>query len=113
MKFEEVLARSAEISNGVYVDAMLSMYDGSKHAFSAGFEEKLARLKRRAEHPYVRRALRSVASIVLAILVTSAVWLTVDTQARAAFIGWIKEGLSAASSVPKMRCSTGIPLYSA
>ena len=55
------------------------------------FEKKIERLKRRAEHPVLYKTMHRVASIILAILITGGAWITFDAEARAAFVGWVKE----------------------
>lgn len=61
------------------------------HEFSPGFERKIEKLTRKANHPILYRPLYRAASIILAVLLGSGIWLTFDTSARAAFFGWIKE----------------------
>lgn len=55
------------------------------------FKKKFERLKRRAKHPVFYKTMHRVASIVLAILITGSVWITVDAEARAAVVGWVKD----------------------
>lgn len=61
------------------------------HVFSEKFERKIRKLTKRANHPVLYHAVKRVASIVLAIILTGSVWLAVDVEARAAFVGWVKE----------------------
>ena len=61
------------------------------HVFSEKFETKIRKLTKRAKHPVLYHAVKRVASIVLAIILTGSVWLVVDVDARAAFVGWVKE----------------------
>ncbi len=61
------------------------------HQFSKKFERKIAKLTRRADHPLFYKVAYRAASIILAVLIGSGVWLAFDTSARAAFFGWIKE----------------------
>ena len=92
MTFEEALSKSAEISNAAYAEAVLSDYNTEfTHKFSERFEKKIRKLYHRANHPHVYRVLRRVASIALAVLVATGTFLAVNTEARAAFIGWVKE----------------------
>ena len=56
-----------------------------------GFEKKIRKLKRRADHPYLRKFLNCAASIVLAMFIAGSLWLSVDVEARAAFIQWVRE----------------------
>lgn len=91
MTFEEALVKSVEISNAAYADALLNDYKDDTHKFSRRFEKKIQKLYRRANHPYVYRVIRRVASIALAALVATGTFLAVNTEARAAFVGWVKE----------------------
>ena len=50
-----------------------------------------ARLSRRANHPALYRVRNRAAGVLLALVLTSAVWLSVDVRAREAFFGWIRE----------------------
>lgn len=50
-----------------------------------------ARLSRRANHPALYRVRNRAAGVLLALILTSAVWLSVDVRAREAFFGWIRE----------------------
>ena len=62
-----------------------------RHMFSDQFERKIRKLTKRANHPVLYHAVKRVASVVLAIILTGSVWLAVDGDARAAFVGWVKE----------------------
>jgi len=61
------------------------------HEFSPGFERKIKRLSRRADRPDIYRGLQRVASVLLAALMGTGVWLSVDTEARAAVVQWVQE----------------------
>jgi len=87
---EEMLRRAAVISSDAFVRS-LEAYDREEHVFSPKFEKKIRKLYRRANHPYLYRAVKKVASFLLALLIGGGIWLTVDEEARAAFFGWIKE----------------------
>lgn len=87
---EEMLRRAAVISSDAFVRS-LEAYDRDEHVFSPKFEKKIRKLYRRANHPYLYRAVKKVASFLLALLIGGGIWLTVDEEARAAFFGWIKE----------------------
>ena len=50
-----------------------------------------ARLYRRANHPHLYRMRNRAAGILLALFLTSAVWLSVDARAREAVFGWIRD----------------------
>ncbi len=89
---EEVLRAAAVRSCEIYVRCLEQGCDPEKqHIFSAQFEKRLRRLKRRADHPVFYRIMRRAAAIVLAILMTGGAWIAVDAEARAAFVGWVRE----------------------
>lgn len=89
---DEMLRTAASRSCEIYVAHLEKGFDPTKkHEFSPEFLRKIERLKRRAKHPVFYKAMRRVASIVLAILITGGAWITVDAEARAAFVGWVKE----------------------
>lgn len=87
---DEMLRRAAVISSDAFVRSIEERY-GNEHVFSPGFEKKIRKLYLRANHPYLYRLMRQVASILLALLIGGGVWLTVDKEARAVFFGWVKE----------------------
>lgn len=89
---ERMLRDAAAESCEIYVACLEQGYDPeNQHVFSEAFEKKLKRLKRKANHPVLYGAMHRVASIVLAMLIIGGAWLTVDAEARAAFVGWVKE----------------------
>lgn len=89
---DEMLREAARESLEDYVNSLERDYDPAHpHQFSKEFEKKIERLKRRAKHPVFYKTMHRVASIVLAILVTGSAWITVDAEARAAVVGWVKE----------------------
>ena len=67
-----------------------------QHEFSPGFEQRMRKVLRRGNHPTVYRGLRRAACFLLVLLLSSSVWLTVDTEAREAFFGWISERVEGA-----------------
>ncbi len=75
-------------------DAILASYYANAetdHQFSPEFEQKmnllLLQTRRRPRH----LILQKVASVLLAIALGGSLWLAIDTDARAAVFGWIKE----------------------
>lgn len=89
---EELLCAAAAGSCEAYVSYLESDYDaGEKHEFSRAFEIRIDKLKRRADHPVFYQTVRRVAVILLAILFAGAIWIAVDSDARAAFVGWVTE----------------------
>lgn len=89
---EEMLRAAAARSNELFVQAAALDYDPAQaYEPSDLFEKKIKRLFRRAKHPYLYQTMRRVAAIFLAAILAASVYLAVDTEARAAFLGWIKE----------------------
>lgn len=63
-----------------------------EHTFSEAFQGKMERLLARARRrEWARRAARRAALFFLAALMGVSAWLAVDTQARAAFVSWVRE----------------------
>ncbi len=88
----QMLCASARAAGNAMADqAELWQAASEPHVFSARFEAKMETLLRRAKRSGRQRVLRTAAAILLALLLTGAAWLAVDTDARAGFIGWIKE----------------------
>lgn len=89
---DAMLRKAAAKSNEAYVHCFEKCYDAEHpHEFSAQFEKRIGKLKRKADHPLFYRSLRSAASILLALLLAGSAWLAVDVEARTALWGWIKE----------------------
>ena len=89
---EDVLRTAAARSSAVYVRYLEQDFDREhQHEFSPQFEKRIKRMCRRADHPFLYKSLQRVASFLLAILIGGTVWLSVDINARAAFLGWVKE----------------------
>jgi len=89
---EEMLCAAAARSCEIYVSYLERGYTPeNQHEFSLQFEKKIKKLKWKADHPVFYHATKRIASIVLAILITGGVWIAVDAEARAAFVGWVKE----------------------
>lgn len=59
--------------------------------FSPEFERKMEKLIHRAKHPIRHRILKAVACFLLVILVGGGSVLTFSMEARAAFVGWVRE----------------------
>lgn len=89
---EAILCAAAARSSELYTAELQSSCDGEQaHVFSLQFERKIKKLKRRAAHPLVYRAARRIASVFLALFLCAGAWLAVDTEARAAVFGWVRE----------------------
>ena len=89
---EEMLRTSAARSSELFVQAVALDYDPAQQYEPTDlFKTRIKRLFRRAKHPYLYQTMRRVAAILLAAILAGSVYLAVDTEARAAFLGWIKE----------------------
>ncbi len=88
----EMLRESAARTYEKYVSNLLSDFDPEYHyEFSSGFEKRIEKLKRRADHPVLYRTLKRIAIVLLTLLIAGTVWISVDADARAAFFGWIND----------------------
>ena len=72
-------------------NAIVHAIPEEEHRFSRDFEQKMARLLRRAAHPALTCALRSAACIVLGLLLAGTLVLTFHAEARAKTLGWLRE----------------------
>ena len=89
---DEMLRVAATRSCEIYANHLEKGYDPeSQYVFSPEFEKKIKKLKRKADHPVFYRTMQRVASIVLVIFITGGAFLTINAEARAAFVGWVKE----------------------
>ena len=87
---DEMLAQAAaELADAINE----SLPDPSEctHQFSPRFEKKMKRLIRKTHHPFFYRTLRTVASIVLVILIGFGSTLAVSAEAREIVFGWVKQ----------------------
>lgn len=80
---------AAELANAM--NESLPKPDVCKHSFSPRFERKMRHLIRRANHPVIYGALRSVASIVLVIIIGLGSFQAVNVEAREFVFGWVKQ----------------------
>lgn len=86
---DEMLAQAAaELAEAI--NASLPAPEECHHQFSTKFERKMKRLIYRTNHPIQHRILRSVASILLVVLLGFSSILAVSVDARAAVFGWIR-----------------------
>ncbi len=90
MNTEELLRENAPLVREALL-ASLPDPEDCDHVFSRAFERKMRRLLRRQAHPLRYRAARRAAALFLASLLGVSAWLTVDTNARAAFFQWVRE----------------------
>lgn len=92
---EEKLRRAAEQHIRTLADS-LPEPEECRHEFSRQFEQKMEKVIRRANHPAAYRAMHRAAGFILALLIGSSVWLTVDAEAREAVFGWISDQVNGA-----------------
>ena len=59
--------------------------------FSSAFERRMKKLIRRADHPIRYRIAQAAACLLLAALLSGCTVLAVSPEARAAFVGWVRE----------------------
>ena len=89
---DEMLRSSAARSSELFAHTITSDYDpAQQYEPSDLFEKKVRKLFHRAKHPYFYKAIQRIASIFLAAILIGSMYLAVDTEARAAFLDWIKE----------------------
>ena len=87
-----MLYAAAKRSCEVYVSHLERGYDPeNQHEYPAAFERKIKKLQRRADHPVFYRSVQRAASLLLALLLAGGALLAVSPEARAAFVGWVKE----------------------
>ncbi len=87
---DEMLAQAAaELADAI--NESLPSPSECTHQFSPRFEKNMKRLIRRANHPTVYRALRSVVSILLVIMIGFGSTLAVSAEAREIVFGWVKQ----------------------
>lgn len=89
---EEMLRAAAARSSEIYANNLENGYDPNvQHEFSPAFEKKIRKLKRKANHPIFHQTMRRVASFALVLLISGSIVITANAEARAAFVGWVKE----------------------
>ena len=89
---DEMLRSSAARSSELFAHTITSDYDpAQQYEPSDLFEKKIRKLFHRAKHPYFYKAIQRIASIFLAAILIGSMNFAVDTEARAAFLDWIKE----------------------
>ncbi len=62
-----------------------------EHDFSPGFERRMKKLIRRADHPMRYRVAQVAACLLLAALLNGCTVLAISPEAREAFVGWVQE----------------------
>lgn len=87
---EEMLKKAAAGADQAIRDSLPAPAE-CEHAFSPSFQRKMCRIFRKAKHPMIYKLPKYVACVVLAVVLASGIWLTVDVEARAAFFAWVRE----------------------
>ena len=88
---EEMLRAAAGAWERYYARLTAEYAPGQTFPVSEAFEKKIRRLKQRADHPVLYRTLKRVAIFLLTLLIAGTVWLSLDTDARAAVFGWFSD----------------------
>lgn len=66
--------------------------DECHYNFSSEFEIRIKRLVRRHKIQYkIKKVATQTVACILAVLITISMWVAVNTEARAAFVRWIRE----------------------
>lgn len=87
---DEMLAQAAaELADAI--NESLPNPSECNHQFSPRFEKKMKRLIRKTHHPVFYRSLRTVASIVLVIMIGFGSTLAISAEARENVFGWVKQ----------------------
>lgn len=86
---EALRAALEEVDNAIL--ASLPKPSECEHQFSARFEKRMRKVRRRAKHPTVYKVLRQVACFLLAILILFSSVMVFSSEARAAVINWLRD----------------------
>lgn len=92
----EARLRQAVCEAGDLLDASLPPADQCDHLFSPAFEQKMEKFLRRRKRLSVYRGLQRAACLFLACLLSGAVLLSTNAQAREALFGWVREQVESA-----------------
>lgn len=87
---DEMIARAAfEVEQSI----LASLPDPSEcdHVFSKSFEKKMKKLIRRTKYGGAYEFMRRAACFFIAVLLSICTFLAFNTNARAAFVDWVKE----------------------
>ena len=85
--YRKKLSITAEYILNERVEALLSDFDPQNQpAFSSQFKDRIAAIRNRGK----RHVIKHVAVVFLAILLSGFLFLSVNTEARAAFTGWVR-----------------------
>lgn len=87
---DAALKEAAFAVNQAMLDA-LPKPEECTHIFSPAFERRMRKLIRRTKHPIVYKTLTRAACALLVLVLSASLFLTFNTEARAAVVDWIKE----------------------
>lgn len=88
---DEVLSKAAQAVRTAMLNSLPNPSD-CENEFSDEFQNKMERVRLKASLVYKRqRVTRHIASVFLALIITSSVWLTIDADAREIVFSWIRE----------------------
>lgn len=87
---DEMLSQAAAKA-AVLINESLPEVSVCNHPFSAKFERKMSRIIHRANHPVLYRTLRSVASILLVMMLGFGSVLAINADAREIVFGWVRK----------------------
>lgn len=84
-KLSQAAAKAAALINKSLPEA-----SACNHPFSARFERKMNRVIRRTNHPVIYRVIRSVASVLLVMILGFGSVLAINADAREIVFGWVR-----------------------
>ena len=87
---DEMLREAASAFNTALMES-LPERSACPNEVSESFEKRMEKVIRRANHYPMRMVLRRVACILVAFLLSASMFLTFNTEARAAVIHWVEE----------------------
>jgi hypothetical protein len=87
----DAMLKKAAAEAGQAIQNSLPATEDCDHHFSLQFEHKMKHVLRKEHRLTSYQILRRVACFIAAIILASSIWLTIDTEARAAFFAWVKE----------------------
>ena len=87
---DERLCKAAQQAEKAFLASLPEPKD-CKATFSPAFERKMKKLVKRTDHPIMYWIQKSVACLILILLLGGGSVLALSTEARAAFVGWVRE----------------------
>lgn len=88
---DEVLSKAAQSVRSAMLNSLPNLID-CENEFTDEFQSKMEQVRLKAKFVYKRqRITRHIASVFLALIITSSVWLTIDADAREIVFSWIRE----------------------